>query len=295
MSEDTCYAMLDAYMLEHAKVKLVAHKRQQYAVNNLEPHFGHLLASEITPLEINDYCAKRAVSPSTQRRELAVLSAALRHAVKMRRLAPADVPDIELPEQAPPKGRWLDRDELKMLFEAAERLGPSWRQSRLYLFVALAYYTGSRRGAIEALPWSRVDFERSRITLQEPGTRQTSKRRPVVPISPLLLPVLQAAYEERINEWVLDSAAPIYCTFMLAVRKLGWDDVTPHTLRHSRAVHLAQDGVSLYQIAGLLGDTVATVERNYLHHCPDHLRGVMDADRNGLTTSSRRRPENPSQ
>ena len=282
MTDVTCRAMLDAYMIEHARVKLVAHKRQQYAVNNLEPHFGHLLASEVTPLEVNNYCAKRTASPSTQRRELAVLSAALKYAVKMRRLTPADVPNIELPEQAPPKDRWLDRDELKRLFEAAKNRSQTKRLGRLYRFVTFAYYTGSRRGAIETLPWSRIDFRRSRISLQEPGVKQTSKRRPVVPISPLLLPMLQTAYRERKNEWVLDNTAPIYSTFMIAARELGWNDVTPHTLRHSRAVHLAQDGVSLYQIAGLLGDTVATVERNYLHHCPDHLQAVMDADRNGL-------------
>lgn len=279
MTDVTCRTMFDAYMTEHARVKLVAHRRQQYAIDNLLPHFGGLFASEITPQEINNYCAKRAASPSTQRRELAVLSAALRHAVKMRQLAPADVPDIELPEQAPPKDRWLSRDELRELFEAAREWRRICRLPRLYRFITLAYYTGSRRSAIETLPWPRVDFGRSRISLQEPGVKQTSKRRPVVPISPLLLPTLQTAHNERKNEWVLDSTASIYSTFILVARELGWNDVTPHTLRHSRAVHLAQDGVSLYQIAGLLGDTVATVERNYLHHCPDHLQGVMDADR----------------
>jgi hypothetical protein len=34
-------------------------------------------------------------------------------------------------------------------------------------------------------------------------------------------------------------------------------------------------GVSMAQIAHFLGDTVQTVERNYLHLQPDHLRGVL--------------------
>ena len=285
----TCGAMLEHYMDEHARVKLTAHKRQQFAVNNLDKHFGNLLALEVTPLVVAAYCDKRSTGkigqpagPSTQRRELAVLNAAFTRAVKARRLALADAPSIELPEQAPPKERWLKRDELKTLFEATWRdvgTGEPRRLSRLYRFVTLAYYTASRRGAIETLPWLRVDFKLNRITLQETGLKQTSKRRPVVPISPLLLPILQMAYEDRENEWVLDSTDTVYRAFMTVARELGWEDVTPHTLRHSRAVHLAQDGVSLYQIAGLLGDTVATVERNYLHHCPDHLQAIMEVDR----------------
>ena len=34
----------------------------------------------------------------------------------------------------------------------------------------------------------------------------------------------------------------------------------------------------LLEIAGLLGDTIATVADTYLHHSPDHLSGIMEAD-----------------
>ena len=45
----------------------------------------------------------------------------------------------------------------------------------------------------------------------------------------------------------------------------------PHILRHTRASHLLQEGVSLFNVAKLLGDTVATVERVYGHFCPDYM------------------------
>jgi integrase len=52
--------------------------------------------------------------------------------------------------------------------------------------------------------------------------------------------------------------------------------MTPHTLRHTWATLAARAGVDLYAIAGVLGDTLSTVEKNYLHHAPDHLRGAIN-------------------
>jgi len=52
--------------------------------------------------------------------------------------------------------------------------------------------------------------------------------------------------------------------------------VTPHTLRHTWATLAARAGVPLFQVAGVLGDTLPTVMRVYAHHCPDHLRGAVN-------------------
>jgi integrase len=53
--------------------------------------------------------------------------------------------------------------------------------------------------------------------------------------------------------------------------------VTPHTFRHTWATWAAQRGVPLFEIAGMLGDTMKTVEKNYAHHHPDHLRGAVNS------------------
>lgn len=40
---------------------------------------------------------------------------------------------------------------------------------------------------------------------------------------------------------------------------------------------MAQAGVDLWEIAGVLGDTLATVEKTYAHHHPDYLRRAINA------------------
>jgi integrase len=55
---------------------------------------------------------------------------------------------------------------------------------------------------------------------------------------------------------------------------LSW--VTPHICRHTWACLAAQAGMPMFHIARMLGDTLKTVEDNYAHLAPDHLRHVAD-------------------
>jgi integrase len=54
--------------------------------------------------------------------------------------------------------------------------------------------------------------------------------------------------------------------------------VTPHMLRHSAAVYMAEDGVSMDEIAQFLGhNDVATTRRVYARFSPNHLRDAAAA------------------
>jgi integrase len=69
--------------------------------------------------------------------------------------------------------------------------------------------------------------------------------------------------------------------FRDAVKDAGLDaDVTPHTLRHTAATWLMQGRCDLWEAAGYLGMTVATLEQVYGHHHPDHQSGARAAFRN---------------
>ena len=47
------------------------------------------------------------------------------------------------------------------------------------------------------------------------------------------------------------------------------EDVVRHTLRHTAATWLMQQGTDLWEAAGWLGMTVEQLEENYGHHHPD--------------------------
>jgi integrase len=260
----------------------IAEKAERY----LTKHMGITPVTSVGMDLIDSYVQKRKdgkigdpAGDSTIRRELGVLITAINHAISRRRLLREHAPVIERPDESEARDRWLTRDEMLRVFATA--LAPashdqSGRLPRIYRFVNLAYYTASRRAALEKLTWFQV-LDSQQIQLNPPGRRQTSKRRPVVPIDQALVPVMERARQEKNSEYVLDRPGSIYLEFAELMTACGLVDVSPHTLRHTRAVHLAQDGIPLYAIAGLLGDRISTVEANYLHHCPAHIRDAINS------------------
>lgn len=280
-AELTVGRLLDDYFDEHIQVKAVDKGRVEIAIRHLKVHFDNIPVSQVDiPLsrayvrareqgviggKVNG--KRRTGSAGTIRRELGVLIAAINHGVAWKRLKPEQVPKIEQPDAPEPKGRWLSHDELRRLRAAAT--------GRVRWFIEIAYYTAARRRSVETLTWFQVDMERMRINLSKPDEVRTKKRRPVVPIDPELAPVLRQLDEEKKSTFVLGGNGNIRKAFATAVEKAKLVDVTPHTLRHTRATHLLQSGASPWAVAGLLGDTVQTVLDTYGHHCPDYLAEVL--------------------
>ena len=86
------------------------------------------------------------------------------------------------------------------------------------------------------------------------------------------MPIVEKLVAESKNGWIFGPTADFYTPFRRTCHKAGIDDARahPHVLRHSRATQL-QDGVSIFTVASLLGDTIQTVQRIYAHACPDHM------------------------
>jgi integrase len=276
---------LDDYFEEHVRKKVVDQVRQEDAIANLKSYFDATPLPEIDiPMSRAYADARRAGligggkgrsprpgSDSTIRRELNVLVAATNHAVRWKRLSRADMPSIELTQEERNEGaEYLTKAQLAKLLTGTD--------GRLHDFIQIAYYTASRRDAVEKLTWFQVDLAQRRIALAKAGERRTKKRRPVVPIDPALAPVLARLWETRTNEYVLGSITALYRPFVKACTRILGIDGHPHLLRHSRATHLLQDGASIFAVSKLLGDTMATVERVYGHHSVDYLNEVLTTE-----------------
>lgn len=237
--------------------------------------FGGRYPQDIGPADCIKYRKQRGASDGTVRRELGVLMAVCRFGVKHRLLAREDLPIIERPATPPPRDRWLDEGELCDLVSAGRSLRTGDRISRIERFLWLAIMTAARFDAILTLEWSQIDWGAKMIHFNPPGRQQTKKRRASVTIADELLIMLREAYLQRVSEFVLDNKKDIRGDFRKAVKLSGLGGVTPNVLRHSAATHMARRGTPLWQIAGVLGNSMATVEKNYAHRCPRDTREAV--------------------
>jgi integrase len=288
---------LDDYWTEHVAVKTADPVRQENAIRHLKAWFADTRLRDVDiPMSRRYAAARRAGeigggrrkqkleqkrgSDSTIRRELVTLKAAANHAVKWKRIQVTELPSIELPPEPTPdaigEDEWLTRDELAKVLAAAT--------GRLRDFIVLAYDSGSRREAIELMTKFQVDLRAGRVNLRSPGEtpaqQRSKKRRPVVPIGPDARPVYERLLAETTTEYLFDTPTDMYRPFRKLMESLGLGRKrNPHILRHSRATHLLQDGVDIWSVAKLLGDTVKTVERVYGHACPEFLGETLQRRR----------------
>ncbi len=93
----------------------------------------------------------------------------------------------------------------------------------------------------------------------------------------------KAALTDNVIEWGGKPAQSIKTGFYKAAADAGLKGISPHTLRHTAAVHLAAAGVPMSKIAQYLGHSNTSVtERVYARFAPDHMRAeaeILDFDK----------------
>lgn len=244
-------------------------KSMETAWRALRGTFGALRADHITRDLCRRYAQQRRASGvrnGTIIKDLGVLKAALKWAGKTGW-------QIEMPPTPPPRERYITREEYQRLYEAADL-------PHLKLFILLAWCTAARASALFELTWDRVDFERRQIRLSKDEGRR--KGRATVRMIDRAYEPMKAAYEARTSEYVIEwGGHPVKSVkrgFAEAARKAGLPDISPHVLRHSAAVAMAESGASMTEIAQVLGHTDPKVTyRVYARYSPGHLASAMKA------------------
>lgn len=277
--------VIDYYDENHAETDVVDKKRQRRALARIRASLGDdTFMDELASDDFTKYRAarKRAkgqkgkpINDATIRRELNSFLAAANFCVRNRKIENRHVPVVDLPDHNAGRDRWLTQEEFQTLHKAAQPEGAN-RLTPVYRFFALAVGTYRRRHAIETLKWFQVDFRSGIIDFRRPGEAETAKKRGIAAIPDWLMPILKRAYDEKISEYVLDDPYSLTRDIRAVCDAAGFPDVTAHTLRHTGGTWAAQGGASMWEIAGAMGCTIATAERNYLHHSPKHLRDVVN-------------------
>lgn len=241
----------------------------------LTPMFGPLQCSDITTQHCRAHTATRraaGIKDGTLHTELGHLRMVLVWAAKQNPPLIAKAPHIERPSKPKPGDKHLTRAEVMALIKGCE-------MPHLKLFVHLAYGTAGRSAAILGLTWDRVLFDRNKIDLEDPEIILPHKGRAIVPMTRTLKANLEAAQKTALTgyviEWAGHQVGSVKKGLAAAAQRAKLAKVSPHMLRHSAAVRMAEDGVPMEEIASYLGHSDVTVTRKiYARFSPDHLRGA---------------------
>lgn len=239
----------------------------------LAPTFGALRPRDVTRDICRGYIAARRAAnraDGTILRELSVLRTMFTWAARNAMIDAA--PFVWMPPRPAPRDRHLTRDEVAKLLDCAE-------MPHLRLFVVLAIVTAARMQAILGLTWMRVDFKRGLIDLHDPEQRKSAKGRAIVPMNETaraaLLEAQAGALSPFVIEWAGKRVGSIKKGMRSALMRAGvrMKGDGAHLLRHTAAVWMAEDGVSMSEIAQYLGHSNTTVtEKVYARFSPDYLR-----------------------
>jgi integrase/recombinase XerD len=172
----------------------------------------------------------------------------------------------------------LNCQELKLLFAA-----PALLKHRIILM--LIYSAGLRGQEVVNLKISDIDFERMTIHIRQ----SKYKKDRIVPLSLVVAMGLQKYLQaEHPHIWLFNgksshesySVKGISWVMREALKKTSiTKSVNLHSLRHSYATHLLEQGVNIVTLKGLLGHADITTTMMYLHvaQCP-HIKAHSPLD-----------------
>lgn len=194
---------------------------------------------------------------------------------------PASGSKVLRPKEDNKKTRYLSRDEADRLLKALAA-----RSTDIHDMSLLSLYTGMRFSEVAALRWADVDLFQGVIMLKN---TKSAKNRPAY-ITPEVKKMLTQRNQGKPEDLIFqrargDKSKPrplIGNTYYHVVRDLFNKDLTDkklrvdfHTLRHTFASWLVEDGTDLYLVKELLGHSDLKITERYAHIGENQLRQAV--------------------
>lgn len=259
------------YMETHSKPLKRSWKTDENCLKPLLLVFGEKYLYEITPKMIEEYkiarskvvssIKKKQICVATVNKELSALRAIWNKAIHWEMTDRNPMDKVKLYKENNQRLRFLEKEEIEKLLK--------YSSHQLRAIILIALHTGMRKGEIQSLKWSDLNYQQSYIKLNL--TKNGEIR---------YVPLNQVAKEVFLSTAKHPESAYIFCdadgqsfnfrkAFETAIGKTGIKDFRFHDLRHTFASHMRMAGVDLHTIGELLGHKSIEMTKRYAHLSPD--------------------------
>lgn len=230
---------------------------------------------------------EKQYSKATIARKLATLRSFYKFLVKRNQLTSNPVVAVRTPKQDKKLPRFLEYEEIKKLLDTPSL--DNWLGARDRAIMETLYSTGIRVSELVALNMDDIDFLGEVVHIRGKG-----KKERIAPIGSSALQVIQHYMEYRNkraqNNVNFDSKVLFVNKHgrRLSTRSVrrkmdkylkmaGLDPaISPHTLRHSFATHMLNNGADLRSVQELLGHQSLSTTQVYTHLTTTKLKDVYE-------------------
>jgi tyrosine recombinase XerC len=230
---------------------------------------------------------QKQYSKSTSARKLATLRSFYKFLVKRNYITSNPVVSIKTPKQEKKLPKFLEYEEVQRLLNTPPT--NSWLGARDKAILEVLYSTGMRVSELVGLNMEDVDFLGEVIHIRGKG-----KKERISPIGSSALQAIQHYIEFRNKRMANDSNFDGKVLFANKhgqrlstrsvrrkmdkyLREAGLDPtISPHTLRHSFATHMLNNGADLRSVQELLGHQSLSTTQVYTHVTTSRMKEVYD-------------------
>jgi len=189
---------------------------------------------------------------------------------------------VTAPKQEKPLPSFVAETDVAELL-SVEYFTDDWQGMRNQLIIEMFYMTGMRRAELLSLTWSAL--ESGANTIKVLGKRNKER---IIPISEALVKKLLVFKDMSIAEFgtgseylfLTDKGKQLYPEFVYRLVKKHIERVSsiskqsPHTLRHTFATHLLNNGADLLAVKELLGHSNLSATEIYTHNTFEKLKSI---------------------
>ncbi|MHC1712527.1 MAG: tyrosine-type recombinase/integrase [Solidesulfovibrio sp.] len=175
--------------------------------------------------------------------------------------------------------RFLTHDEADRLLEYVAKRSPE-----LYAISLVSLHCGLRAGEVFNLMWGDVDFDRETLTLRNTKNGRTR----IAYMTGQVRDLLASRAKGSPGDTVFPGRGGVRRSYVSnaferAVKALGFNEgvtdsrqkVVFHSLRHTFASWLVEQGTDLYSVKELMGHRTLSMTERYSHLAPDTLRRAV--------------------
>jgi integrase/recombinase XerD len=231
--------------------------------------------------DLTDYLwhqKSEGAAPASLARYIASLRAFYRFLIAEEIIAKDPTSLLQTPRKPDRLPRYLTIDEISKLMTAYK--DQDAKSVRLRAMLELMYAAGLRVGELTQVTIDQVDLKVGYVRVMGKGSKER-----VIPIGERARLAVQAYLDKRpevpasmkalflSNKKGPMSAVQFWRWIQKAAKKAGiTKSVTPHTLRHSFASHLVQNGADLRAVQEMLGHSSISTTQIYTHVSQSHLQ-----------------------